>query len=170
MANRFEIRICQPLKDGELFAFYERNNICEAEYGQDVCERVLQHPGVWVAAYDDARLIGFARALHDGLYGVIAEFCLDLEYQEPNDFDNGCFVQSDPHGVGRQMGLALMKELRRRGCYFFSKIIYGNDREEAFYSSLGFYENGDHKELIIDARPYVPEGDARGKRIDDAES
>ena len=77
----FEIRICQPMRAGELYDFYKRNNICEEGYGKELSEVVLEHEGVWVAAYDNDQLIGFARALHDGLNGEIMEIDLDLRYQ-----------------------------------------------------------------------------------------
>ena len=83
-----------------------------------------------------------------------------------NDFKTGCFVESDPHGIGRQLGIALLKELRSRGCYFFSAIVYGEAAETDFYRSLGFCENTGHKNFTIDARPYVPEGDQKGEAVD----
>jgi ribosomal protein S18 acetylase RimI-like enzyme len=162
----FEIRICQPLQDGELYAFYKRNHICEEGYGKERSEIVLKHEGVWVAVYADGDLIGFARALHDGLHGQIMEIDLDLRYQTENAFRNGCFVESDPHGIAGEMAAALLKELRRRGCCFFSAVIYEGSAEKEFYRSLGFYENSDHRNYIIDARPYVPGGEERGAKID----
>lgn len=161
-----EIRICQPLKNGELYDFYKRNNICEEGYGEELSEVVLTHEGVWVAAYVDGQLIGFTRALHDGLHGEIMEMSLDLRYQSENKFKNGCFVESDPYGIAKYMAIALLKELRRRGCYFFSTVIFGEAGEKKFYQSLGFYENTDHKNYIIDARSYVPGGNERGETID----
>ena len=162
----FEIRVCSPIRDGELHHFYECNNICEAGYGRELSEAVLKHEGVWVAAYEGGRMVGFARALHDGLQGEIMEIDLDLRYQSKNAFQNGCFIESDPHGIAREMAVALLKELRRRGCYFFSTVIFESAAEKGFYESLGFYENSDHRNYIIDARPYVPGGDERGANID----
>ncbi len=161
-----EMTICQPVKEGELYDFYKRNNICEEGYGKDLSEVALRHEGVWVAAYDAGQLVGFARALHDGLHGEIMEISLGLRYQSENDFQNGCFIESDPHGIGKDMATALLKELRKRGCYFFSTIVYEGAAERHFYESLGFYENSDHKNYIIDARPYVPRGNERGRKID----
>ncbi|MCP4641567.1 MAG: GNAT family N-acetyltransferase, partial [bacterium] len=98
----------------------------------------------------------------------IMEIDLDLRFQGENEFENGCFVESDPHGIAKEMTLALMKELRRRGCYFFSAVVYGKAAENEFYRSLGFYANADHVNYIIDARPYVPGGEERGARIDES--
>lgn len=162
-----EIRVCQPIKRGELFAFYTRNNICEEGYGEELAEAPLKHEGVWVAAYNAGQLIGFARALHDGLHAEIMEIDLDLGYQGENVFENGCFVESDPHGIARKMAVTLLKELRRRGCYFLSSVLYRGAGERQFYESLGFREQSDHGNFIIDARPYVPGGDQRGAQIDD---
>ena len=165
----FEIRICEPLKEGALYDFYKRNNICEAGYGKELSEVVLQHEGVWVAAYDNGELVGFARALHDGLQGVIMEIDLDLRYQSENTFQNGCFIESDPHAIAKDMVLALLKELRTRGCYFFSIVIFEDATEKEFYKSLGFYEHSGHRDYIIDARPFVPGGNERGAKIDAAD-
>ena len=162
-----EIRVCQPVKEGELYEFYKRNHICEEGYGRQLSEAPLKHEGVWVAAYDNGQLIGFARALHDGLRGEIMEINLDLRYQGENSFQNGCFVESDPQGIARRVAVSLLKELRRRGCYFFPAVLYKDDAEKEFYESFGFCENTDHREFIIDAGPYVPGGHERGAEIDD---
>lgn len=165
--SRPEIRIeiCKPVETGILHGFYKRNDICEAEFGEELSEIVLQYPGVWVAAYAGDGLIGFVRALHDGLSADIMEFSLDLRYQDRNEHQIGCAIDSDPHGIARDMGKALLKELRRRGCYFFSAILHGPYQPE-FYESIGFRENEGHKEYIIDARPYVPGGDEKASEID----
>ena len=165
-APRLETRICQPLREGELYEFYKRNHICEEGHGKELAESVLKHEAVWVAAYDNGELIGFPRALHDGLHGVVMEIDLDLRYQSDNKFQNGCFIETDPYGVARNMATALLKELRRRGCYFFSAVIFEGAAERDFYESLGFYDNSDHKNYIIDARPYVPGGNERGEKMD----
>ena len=164
--SQIELRICEPLAEGELYAFYQRNNICEAGYGKTLAETTLKHEGVWVAAYNAGELIAFARALHDGIHGVIMEICLDLRHQTQNDFENGCFIESDPHGIARTTAQALLKELRRRGCYFFSASLYEGSTDPEFYKALGFYENEGNREYIIDARPYVPDGLERGQQID----
>jgi len=161
-----EMRICAPPKKGDLYDFYKRNGICEEGYGQERSEVVLTHEGVWVAAYDEGQLIGFARALEDGLHAEIVEVSLDLRYQAENKFQNGCFIESDPHGIARDMAVALLKELRRRGCFFFSFVVFEDAAEKEFYQSLGFCENEGHKHYIIDARPYVPGGNERGEAID----
>ena len=159
------MEICKPITPGELFEFYKRNDICETGYGRELSEIVLQHPGVWVAAYIGDELIGFVRALHDGLHGDIVEFSLDLRYQDRNENEIGCFIDSDPYGIASDMGKALLRELRSRGCYFFSVIVHGQYQPE-FYESIGFRENEGHKEYIIDARPYVPDGDRRAEELD----
>jgi len=91
---------------------------------------------VWVAAYDNGQPIGFARALHDGLNGEIVEMCLDFAYQSWDEFQHGCFVESDPYGFAKNMAIALLKELRRRGSYFFSTAIFKDAAEKEFYIRL----------------------------------
>jgi hypothetical protein len=139
---------------GTLYAFYRRNGICEAEYGPDVSELVLDHPCVSVGAFHHGELIGFGRAMFDGLNATIVEFSLDLRFQDTNELKNGCFVDSDPHGIARGMGDELLRELRRRGCCFFSISVWSAGEQE-FYTALGFHENKGAKEFVIDERPYV---------------
>ena len=76
--NRSAIRIeiCEPVETGTLYDFYKKNDICEAEFGEELSEIVLQYPGVWVAAYTGDELIGFVRALHDGLKSNRRSECL----------------------------------------------------------------------------------------------
>jgi len=154
------------LAEGELYAFYQRNNICEAQYGKALAEAPLKHEGVWAAANNAGEPIAFARALYDGVSAVIVEMCLDLRYQTQNNFENGCFVESDLYGIAGRTAKALLNELRRRGCHFFSYAAYEGSAECGFYKALGFYENEGHKEYVIDARPYVHGGPERGERID----
>lgn len=46
---------------GQLFAFYERNNICQVGFGPEAATVPLTHPSVIVTATDDGELIGVAR-------------------------------------------------------------------------------------------------------------
>ena len=149
-----EIRTNPSIPKGALYAFYKRNGICEAGYGPELSEVVLAHPCVTVGAFRKGELIGFARALFDGLHADIAEFSLDLRFQNANELGNGCFVDSDPHGVARRMGEALLAELRGRGCCFFAISVWSAG-EQRFYTALGFRENKGAKEFVIDERPYV---------------
>ena len=149
-----EIRIAPDIPKGTLYAFYKRNGICEAGYGSEVSETVLKHPCVTVGAFRNGELIGFARALFDGLSAIIVEFSLDLRFQDTNELGNGCFIDSDPHGIAKRMGEALLADLRSRGCYFFSISVWSAG-EKDFYTALGFRENKGVREFVIDERPYV---------------
>lgn len=62
-----EIRVNPSIPKRALYAFYKRNGICEAGYGPDVSELVLNHPCVSVGSFHNGDLIGFGRALFDGL-------------------------------------------------------------------------------------------------------
>lgn len=149
-----QIKVNPPIPKGAIFAFYKRNGICEAGYGPETSEVVLTRPCVTVGAFKAGELIGFGRALFDGLHAAILEFSLDLRYQDTNELRNGCFVDSDPHGIAKRMGEKLLAELRRRGCYFFSISVWSAGEQE-FYAGLGFHENKGAKEFVIDERPYV---------------
>jgi hypothetical protein len=140
----------------ELFSFYQRNSICEQGFGQQVAARVLDHSDLIVAAFRGEHLVGFSRALFDGLSGYIVELCVDLECQGGTPrFGNGSLIESDDKGVGRAMGEALIGELFAMGAFFISagEVLAGV--EEDFYRSLGFALNEDSLEYIIDRRPYV---------------
>ncbi|MGD0090967.1 MAG: hypothetical protein ABSE73_13700 [Planctomycetota bacterium] len=152
--EKTEIAVNPDIPKGALYAFYKRNGICEAGFGPDMAEVVLKHPCVSVGAFQKGELVGFARALFDGLSASIVEFSLDLRFQDANELRNGCFVESDPHGIAKCMGKALLGELRNRGCYFFSISVW-TPGEQEFYEALGFCENKGAREFVIDERPYV---------------
>lgn len=149
------ISVNPPITPAQLFAFYERNHICEAGFGPDVAARVLQHTALCVAAFRGDELVGLARATFDGLSAQVMELSLDLELQgSPGRHANGSLMEHDGSGVGRQLGTRMIDELRRMGATFISVSIVGGC-EEPFYESLGFCENTGHKDYIIDERPYV---------------
>src|SRR5215475_1541248 len=153
--NDVIIRVNPTLTADELFAFYERNNICEVGFGKEKAARVLQHPHLIVAAYEGGELVGLARAMFDGLSAHVMEFSLDLRRQggDPS-YANGSLIESDNNGVGRRLGERLLNELEAMGASFITCYIVANC-EEQFYQSLGFRENEGHLVYCIDKRPYV---------------
>ena len=65
-----EMKVCQPVNEGDLYDFYRRNNICEEGYGKDLSEvrghhLPLRRPGrpeeiagvAWFLAGPDASYI-----------------------------------------------------------------------------------------------------------------
>lgn len=151
------IQINPGLTADELFAFYERNNICEVGFGKETAAKVLQYPHLIVAAFAGQELVGLARATFDGLSAHIMEFSLDLRYQEGSPkFANGSLIEADNSGVGRRLGERLLNELEAMGASFITGYIVANC-EEPFYESLGFRENEGHLAYYIDKRPYVLE-------------
>ncbi|HEV2669031.1 MAG TPA: hypothetical protein VG324_29215 [Blastocatellia bacterium] len=79
--NDVIIHVNPALTADDLFAFYERNNICEVGFGKETAARVLRHPHLIVAAYADGELVGLARATFDGLSAHVMEISLDLRLQ-----------------------------------------------------------------------------------------
>jgi hypothetical protein len=136
----------------ELFAFYDRNNICEAGFGTEVASRVLDYPHVVVGAFADGELVALARATFDGLSAAIMEFSLDLRWQRSGT--NGSLMEGDPFGLGGKMGRALLAELDRLGSTFITVYVVAG-AEERFYESLGFTANVGHLVYYVDQRPYV---------------
>ena len=149
------IQVAPALTADELFAFYQRNDICEARLGKETAARVLQHPHLIVAAFAADELVGLARATFDGLAAHIMEFSLDLRYQAGNSrYANGSLIEADGSGVGKRLGERLLRELAAMGATFVTGYIVANC-EESFYRSLGFRENEGHLVYSIDTRPYA---------------
>lgn len=151
------IEVAPKLTADQLFAFYLRNNICEAGFGRDVAARILDHPHLIVAAFDRGELIGLARATFDGLSAHVMELSLDLRWQGDARHQNGSLVESDGRKLGLALGQRLLHELEIRGCTFITGYIVAGF-EEPFYRSLGFRENTGHTVFYIDKRPYVRAG------------
>jgi len=149
------IRVNPSLRADELFAFYERNDICEVGYGKETAGRILMHPHLIVAAFAGEELVAVARATSDGLSAHVMEFSLDLRYQGANSkYANGSLIEADGSGVGRRLGECLLNELEALGVSFVTSYIVAGC-EEPFYQSLGFHENEGHLVYYVDRRPYV---------------
>ena len=153
--HEVRIEINPKLSPEQLFLFYEKNNICEKNYGQKTAARVLKHSDLIIAALVDDELVGLARAMFDGLDAVIMEFSLGLEYQGKDLlYENGSLLQQDAFGVGERLGKTLLEELSRMGACFIETYAVEN-LEEPFLESLGFKHNVGHLVYIIDERPYL---------------
>ena len=149
------IQVNPKLTADALFAFYQRNDICEVGFGKETAAKILEHPHLIVAAFAAEELIGLARATFDGLSAHIMEFSLALRYQGgAPKYVNGSLMESDESGVGKSLGTCLLRELETMGATFITSYIVA-DCEEAFYASLGFKENEGHLVYHIDKRPYV---------------
>ncbi|MBI4299990.1 MAG: hypothetical protein HY677_02560 [Chloroflexi bacterium] len=155
--NNVKVLVNPHISPEELFSFYERSNICEQALGMEVASRVLDHSSCIVAAFEDDRLVGIARAMFDGLSATVMEFSVDLEYQGDGlRHNNGSLVEKDASNVGKKMGKVLLDELNRIGATFITAYIVGGC-EERFYRAIGFRPNTGHKAYYIDKRPYVLE-------------
>ena len=149
------IQVNPKLTADALFAFYERNDICEVGFGKETAAKILEHPHLIVAALADEELIGLARATFDGLSAHIMEFSVALRYQGgAPKYANGSLMEADESGVGKSLGACLLRELEAMGATFITGYIVA-DCEEAFYASLGFKENEGHLVYHIDKRPYA---------------
>lgn len=141
------------IADDQLFSFYQQNHICEEGYGR-ITYGTLRSSSLIVGAFEDGELVGIARAMFDGMAGVIMEFCVALEYQgEYLEYENGSLVGKDEYGLGRRIGEVLLGELFKMGADFIFGYIV-EDYEESFYESLGFTHNTGHLAYYIDKRPY----------------
>jgi len=153
--ERIKILVNPTITPKQLFSFYERNDICEKNFGIEVASKVLYHSSLIVGAFCEDELIGIARAMFDGCSAVIMEFSLDLRYQGENlKFNNGSLIEKDGSGIGEKMGNILLNEQLSMGATFISCHILGGYEEE-FYQSLGFRHNKGILSYYIDKRPYV---------------
>ena len=149
------IQVNPKLTADALFAFYERNDICEVGFGKETAAKILEYSHLIVAAFAAEELIGLARATFDGLSAHIMEFSLALRYQGgAPKYANGSLMEADESGVGKSLGACLLRELEAMGATFITGYIVA-DCEEAFYASLGFKENEGHLVYHIDKRPYA---------------
>ena len=149
------IHVNPKLTADELFAFYERNDICEVGFGKEMAAKILEYPHLIVAALSEGELVGLARATFDGLSAHIMEFSLALRYQGGNPkYANGSLMEADENGVGKSLGECLLRELEAMGATFITGYIVAGC-EEAFYASLDFKENEGHLVYYVDKRPYV---------------
>lgn len=152
-----------PITPGQLHAFYTRTGVCEAGFSPPYIGRVLTRSDAIFAAYKGDTLVGLARALCDGTTAYVVELCVDPAFQGlPLHHSNASVIERDRSGVGRWLGAALLRELRKQGATFFS--VYAIEGiEERFYKSLGFEENVGHKMYYIDLRDYVSKAKRGGK-------
>ena len=155
MPSKVSLQVNCGVTADALFAFYQRNNICEVGFGKETATKILNHPHLIVAAFAGEELIGLARATFDGLSAHIMEFSLDLRYQGDNtSIANGSLMSSDPSGVGHRLGKRLLSELAAMEATFITAYIVA-DCEEPFYEALGFRANEGHLVYAIDKRPYI---------------
>jgi hypothetical protein len=151
------IQVRPTITPDQLFAFYEKNNICEKGYGTELAAKPLSGSDLVVGAFCGDQLVGIVRAMFDGLSAAIVDVCLDLELQgvEEPVYSNGSLIEGDALGVGRRLVDAALQELLAMGADFIS-IQALEGVEEDFCRSLGFKLNAGHLDYIIDRRPYVP--------------
>jgi hypothetical protein len=143
----------------QLWAFYERNNICEVGFGKDVAARILEHPHVIVGAFAGEELVGLARATFDGLSACVMELSVDNRWQGKGT--NGSLLHGDAAGLVNRLGRALLSELDTCGATFVSVYLV-EGLEEPAYERLGFRPNEGHSVFAIDARSYTNGGTLSG--------
>lgn len=152
--NDVRIEINPVIADEELYSFYQRNHICEEGYGR------IEYPYLWksslvVGAFEGEKLVGIARAMFDGMTGVIMEFCLELEYQGTQlEYENGSLIGKDEYGLGKRIGDTLITQLSSMGADFIETLPIVENYEEDFYESIGFERKNSHLCYYIDKRPY----------------
>jgi len=150
------IRYMPEITEDQLWAFYVRNDICEAGYGKDAAFKALRHGNSHiVAAFFGDALVGIVRAVFDGLTADIREAGLELALQGDDlRYENGSLIEKDAFGIFRRMGLLLLDELEKLGNTFTACYIVENLEDEA-YQSIGMARNAGHLVYTKDTRNYV---------------
>ena len=120
----------------ELLAFYERQGHPTTP-DRDKLQRMLDNTFCFVSARREGELIGFARGITDGLWGLLAECKLDPAYQGP-----ACItrkdgrIEHDADGIAAEMALRVVEALRDFGAERISVLAYGTEVD--FCEELGF--------------------------------
>ena len=152
--NNIRIETNPEITDEELFTFYQRNHICEEGYGR-IEYPYLRKSSLVIGAFEGEKLVGIARAMFDGMAGVIMEFCLELEYQGTNlEYENGSLIGKDKYGLGKKIGDTLIHELFNMGADVIDSLSIVENYEDRFYESIGFERKHGHLAYYIDNRPY----------------
>jgi len=155
-ASKVIIKYMPKITEKQMWEFYIRNDICEAGYGKDVAVKALKYNNSHiVAAFFEDKLVGFIRAMFDGLGMYIIEWGLELTLRGgTSEYNNGCMMENDTFGIFKQMGLMLLDESKKLGSTFVDCTIVENT-EESVFESIGMKHNTGHLQYYIDLRPYV---------------
>jgi len=153
--NDVKILVNPNITNEQLWRFYIRNGLYEAQcYDKEMASLPMKNSQLIIGAFYENELVGLLTVLHDGLDAKIMLFYMSLELQEKNRYDCGGVIESDPHGIAKQMGLMMVDELSRCGIYFISYTAIAG-KENALMESFGMVENKRHVEYVIDSRPGV---------------
>ena len=156
------IEYMPPITEDQLWDFYVRNDVCEAGHGKETAVRPLRYNPHIVAAFHEDKLVGFIRAMFDGVSADIMEFCLECGLQGDDlVYENGSMIEKDQYGVAKKMGVMLLDELHKFGNTFTTAYIVENCEEDV-YQSIGLAHNKGHLVYIRDERAYVPVGERVG--------
>lgn len=77
---------------------------------------------IFFSAYDDNKLVGIGRILHDGTTCLLADHCIRKEYQRK--------------GIGTKIILARVDKAKELGCTYIQG--FPSDQSTELFSKLGF--------------------------------
>lgn len=120
MMSEYNISINKQPEASDLQRLFSQANWANDRVEVDI-QKLIDNLNNFVCAYHDAALVGFARALSDGMYrALIEDVVVDIEHRGK--------------GVGKLLVSSLMNLLRDVDQVYLNT---GNDLEK-FYGSLGF--------------------------------
>jgi len=152
-ADGVKVLVNPEISDDQLWSFYARNGLYEAQcYDKATATVPLKNSELVIGAFYEGELVGILTAIHDGLDAQINIFYLSLELQGENRYECGGLIESDPYGIAKKMGLMMVEELKKADIYFISYTIL-NGIENSVMESIGLTENKGHVDYIIDNRP-----------------
>ena len=150
--NDVLILVNPVITEEQLWRFYSRNDMYEAQcFDRQTAAIPLRNSSLIIAAFYDTDLVGIIRVIHDGLDASVREFSLDLDLQRTNKYEVGALIESDPHGIAKKMGEAMIRELKMAGVGFLSYVIV-DGVENALAEAIGLEKNNGHVEYIWDTR------------------
>jgi hypothetical protein len=135
--NGIKYEVVKKIDVAELKAFYDAQG-CVMPQSVDKLSRMVDSSVCFVIARDsDAKLIGIARGLADGVRGYLTECKLDPAYQGPGAVTHvDGRIEHDQYGIAREMAERVIGALASMGCERIDAAAYGTEVD--FCEELGF--------------------------------
>jgi ribosomal protein S18 acetylase RimI-like enzyme len=135
--NGIKYEVVKNIDVAELKAFYDAQGSVMPQ-SVDKLSRMVDNSVCFVIARDaDARLIGIARGLADGVRGYLTECKLDPAYQGPGAVTHvDGRIEHDQYGIARELAERVIGALASMGCERIDAAAYGTEVD--FCEELGF--------------------------------
>jgi hypothetical protein len=148
MAEHLKCELTENVDAAELLEFYARQNH-PIGASPDKIKEMIANSACVVLARVDARLVGMARGISDGIIGYLAECKLDPAFQGPaavTRIDGR--IEHDEHGIARAMANHVLRALCASGVEQIRVLAYGTEVD--FCEELGFKRDATLVPLHLD--------------------